>query len=91
MDISKLLPACFAQQEEKDAAFELLRNLMTASTTLLKECYIPLSSVDELRNPKWLYAKEKEQEGKALQTVFANTIWAISVCLMTFKFTVLPI
>lgn len=53
---------------------------MKASTDRLKECYVsPSSKRDDVTEPMWLYEEGMQDDGKALQVVFSNTLWAVIV------------
>ena len=82
--ISKLLPACLDHKDEKDEAFEILRTLMIASFNLLKECSIKGGSRDDLKRPNWVFAKGKDEQGRAMESLLSNCFWAVMVSPLRF-------
>lgn len=53
---------------------------MKASSDRLKECYVsPSSKRDDVTETMWLYDEGMQDDGKALQVVFSNTLWAVMV------------
>lgn len=78
-DISKFLPASLAHKDERDEVLEILRNLMTTSFDLLHECFIKGGSRDDLKRPNWLFARGKDDQGTAMESLLASTFWALFV------------
>lgn len=77
--ISKLLPACLDHKEERDRAFEILRTLMISSFDLLKECFIKGGSRNDLKRPNWVFAKDQDEQGRAMENLLSNCFWAVMV------------
>lgn len=54
---------------------------MITSFSQLKECFIKGGSRDDLKRPHWVFANGKSDAGKALDSIFLHTLWAIMVSL----------